>query len=165
MMGSKFANVVVEIIERHRVAAPTAPRDFIFYFSGISEGQFGMIPDCYMCPISNRLSLLTPLYAASVTALGASNNIIVSRLHRWALTDVSETLPTFCKLPAQSQHFNVSFLTDCWLRLVHSRPNESHSLTTVTQFPLNGISHHRMVALHFECAGVVSKPISRHYRF
>ncbi|KJH41222.1 hypothetical protein DICVIV_12800 [Dictyocaulus viviparus] len=70
MKGFKLADVVVEIIENHRVAASTAPRHLIFYFSGISEGQFGIIPDCYMCPISNGLSSLTPLCAASVTALG-----------------------------------------------------------------------------------------------
>ncbi|KJH41223.1 piwi domain protein [Dictyocaulus viviparus] len=74
MVGSKLADVVIDIIERHRVATLTAPRHIIFYFSGISEGQFHMITHFYMRAISNALSSLERKCAASVTALAVSRD-------------------------------------------------------------------------------------------
>ncbi|KJH43818.1 piwi domain protein [Dictyocaulus viviparus] len=74
MMGSKLAGVVMDIIERHRLATKTAIRHLIFYFSGISEGQFGMIPDSYMRAINTGLSSLSPQCVACVTALAVSKD-------------------------------------------------------------------------------------------
>ncbi|VDM60434.1 unnamed protein product [Angiostrongylus costaricensis] len=42
MIGSKLAEIVIEIIKRHRMTTRVTLHHIIFYFSGISEGQFSM---------------------------------------------------------------------------------------------------------------------------
>ncbi|KJH47095.1 hypothetical protein DICVIV_06803 [Dictyocaulus viviparus] len=60
-------------------------------------------------------------------------------LHWWTLTEVSRTIPTLCKLPAQSHNFHVSFLTDCRLRLVHASANERYTKFIVNIHVLAGL--------------------------
>lgn len=74
MMGSKLAEIVIDIIKRHQMATSVTLQHIIFYFSGISEGQFSMIADMYMRAVYTGISCISLESEPKVTALAVSKD-------------------------------------------------------------------------------------------
>ncbi|KAE9416566.1 hypothetical protein Angca_007488 [Angiostrongylus cantonensis] len=93
MMGSKLADIVIDIIKRHQMATSVTLQHIIFYFSGISEGQFSMvgwnlvlsperspaflwfkIADMYMRAVYTAISCISLENEPKVTALAVSKD-------------------------------------------------------------------------------------------
>ncbi|KAE9412866.1 hypothetical protein Angca_003801, partial [Angiostrongylus cantonensis] len=76
MMGSKLGELVKNIIKKHRAATSVNPQHIMFYFSGVSEGQFSMICDKYMRTIYTGLASLSLGKKPNVTALAVSKSFV-----------------------------------------------------------------------------------------
>ncbi|KAL6732061.1 hypothetical protein Aduo_002862 [Ancylostoma duodenale] len=69
MMGAKLGKIVVDIIARFRSATANDPRHILLYFSGISEGQWGMVADTYMRAIRTGIASIALKTKPTLTAV------------------------------------------------------------------------------------------------
>ncbi|KHJ99415.1 piwi domain protein [Oesophagostomum dentatum] len=74
MMGPKLGDVIVDIVGKFRKAKSLDPRHILFYFSGISEGQWALIADTYMEAIRNGLTKAALKTKPSLTAVASSSD-------------------------------------------------------------------------------------------
>ncbi|KAJ1370013.1 eukaryotic translation initiation factor 2c [Parelaphostrongylus tenuis] len=74
MMGSKLGQLVTDIIKRHQMASSSNLRHIIFFFSGISEGQYSMICEAYVRAIHKGISSLSLGKEPYITALAVSKD-------------------------------------------------------------------------------------------